>query len=384
MDEQQIRQLPQQEEIPSNKKKKRRRRRKKHMPVGKMILLDLMAIILGLLVFALFHHVLEYWGVHLWEKSTGPVVVATLPPVSTPEASVTPPPAESAEPTPEPEAEPSPEPTPTRVYSGMWGEKFADKFTDGEVIQTENSYQSANVNVTVEKVEQPGLVYYIADVYVSDLKYFGSAFANGEGTGNYNSSLALIDVIADRVHAIAAIGGDHYYGRPEGIVVRNGTLYRETRNQDVCVLYTDGRMETLTNDELDFEALKEAGLWQVWSFGPGLLDDEGHALSFADRQPNVLSVNPRNPRCAIGYYEPGHYCLVEIEGRRAGAYVGSEGMTLSEMAVFFEELGCKSAYNLDGGRSAVMSWMDKRISVNYGRTISDIIFVTDTPIGSEE
>ena len=61
------------------KKKKKRRRRKKQMPVGKMILLDLLAIAVGLNVFALFHHALDYWGIHLGQKAMEPVVVATLP-----------------------------------------------------------------------------------------------------------------------------------------------------------------------------------------------------------------------------------------------------------------------------------------------------------------
>ena len=63
----------------SVRKKKKHRRRKKHMSVGKMVLLDLLAIIVGLNVFALFHHVLDYWGIHLSRETAQPVVVATLP-----------------------------------------------------------------------------------------------------------------------------------------------------------------------------------------------------------------------------------------------------------------------------------------------------------------
>ena len=169
--------------------------------------------------------------------------------------------------------------------------------------------------LTVVRVEVSADASF-AKVYVSDLKYFGTAFANGEGIGNYNSGLAKIEDISKRANAIVAICGDHYYGRREGLVVRNGVLYRDTHFEDVCVLYTDGRMVTMTDEELDIEAVKEAGAWQVWSFGPGLLDAEGHARSFTDNQKNALGVNPQNPRCAIGYYEPGHYCLVEIEGNR--------------------------------------------------------------------
>ena len=44
--------------------------RKKKMPVGRMILLDVLAIAVGLVVFALFHHVLPtYYG--LFTEKTG-------------------------------------------------------------------------------------------------------------------------------------------------------------------------------------------------------------------------------------------------------------------------------------------------------------------------
>ena len=357
----------------------KRKHRKKRMSVGKMVVLDLLAIIVGLNVFALFHHVLDYWDIHLGTTAPVPVVLATLPPEPTAEAAPVETP-QQAEPTPETDAEPSPEPTPTRVYSGMWGEKFADKFTEGEVIQTENSYQSANVNITLERIEEPGLVYFVADVYISDLQYFGTAFATGEGNGEYNVGTEVqIDEIARRVNAIVAINGDHYKLH-NGIVIRNGLLYSETPYEDVCALYTDGTLETYTKDELDLEALKSAAPWQVWSFGPGLLDAEGHAKTFYDSQSNVLSINPKNPRCAIGYYEPGHYCLVKVEGNRWGKFIGSYGMTFSELAAMFEARGCVRAYAFDGGRSAAMSWMGEFLSTNYDRGSFDIVYIADTPV----
>ena len=345
---------------------RRRVRKKKHMRVGKMVALDVLAIIVGLNVFALFHHVLDYWDIHLGKKAAEPVVVATLP---------TPLPAENAEPT--------PEPTPTRVYSGVWGEKFADHFTEGEVIQTENSYQSENVSITLERVEEPGLIYFIADVYISDLKYLGTAFATGEGNGEYNVGTEVqIDTIARRVNALVAINGDHYKLH-NGTVIRNGVLYSETPYEDICVLYTDGRMETFTKDEADMEAIKAAAPWQVWSFGPGLLDAEGHAKSFYDGQSNVLGINVKNPRCAIGYYEPGHYCLVKVEGNRWGKFIGSYGMTFGELASMFEARGCVQAYALDGGRSAAMAWMGEFLSTNYDRGSFDIVYIADTPVVGE-
>lgn len=335
-------------------------KKKKCMSVGATIALDLLAIAAGLLVFALFHHVLPHYGILRGEESE-PVVLVTLAPQPTPEPTAAP--AEEPEETP-----PEETPEPVRVYSGRWGEKFADKFTDGEVIQTENSYQSANVNVSYQRIEENDVIYFVADVYVSDLGYLRSGFANGK----YNGGFQMIDEIARQENAVVALSGDHYAGRGEGLVVRNGVLYRETRFQDVCVLLSDGTMVTLTNAELDMDDLKAAAPWQVWAFGPELLDDEGHALTSFNS-----TVLPNNPRAAIGYVEPGHYYLVEVEGTRTGYYSGSRGMKMYELANLFESLGCKSAYNLDGGQSVGFAWMGELVSFRYDRSIPDIIYVAD-------
>ena len=81
-----------------------------------------------------------------------------------------------------------------------------------------------------------------------------------------------------------------------------------------------------------------------------------------------------NPRCAIGYFEPGHYCFVVVDGRRPGY---SNGVTMKMLSRLMYDLGCTVAYNLDGGASAQMYWNGD--IYNYpsgnGRTISDIVYI---------
>ena len=88
------------------------------------------------------------------------------------------------------------------------------------------------------------------------------------------------------------------------------------------------------------------------------------------------TVTRNNPRSAIGCVEPGHYFLVQVDGRGAN---GSRGMTLQELAALFEELGCRTAYNLDGGQTAGIAWNGELVSYPYGRSVSDIIYITDQP-----
>lgn len=118
-------------------------------------------------------------------------------------------------------------------------------------------------------------------------------------------------------------------------------------------------------------AAPSRGLRDAWSFGPALLDVDGRAKTEFD-----TTVAEANPRTAVGYYEPGHYCFLAVNGRGAE---DSAGMTMAELAALFESLGCKAAYNMDGGQSSVMAWDEGRVTVNTpasgGRPVSDIIYI---------
>ncbi|HOO27432.1 MAG TPA: phosphodiester glycosidase family protein [Lachnospiraceae bacterium] len=123
---------------------------------------------------------------------------------------------------------------------------------------------------------------------------------------------------------------------------------------------------------IDAEA--EKGAYQAWTFGPALLNDDGTAIT--DFSGISKRMENKNPRSAIGYYEPGHYCLVLVDGRSKGY---SCGMTMEELSELFEELGCSTAYNLDGGKSSVMTFQDEIVNQPYegGRESSDCILIKE-------
>ena len=74
--------------------------------------------------------------------------------------------------------------------------------------------------------------------------------------------------------------------------------------------------------------------------------------------------------------EPGHYLFVVIDGRQKHY---SDGMTLKGTAELAQRLGCRLAYNLDGGETSQMSFMGERVNHPYdnGRRTSDIICITE-------
>ena len=97
------------------------------------------------------------------------------------------------------------------------------------------------------------------------------------------------------------------------------------------------------------------GAVDVFSFGPYLIR-EGKVNPFIDEMTNGRT---QQPRCAIGMVEPGHYYAVLAEGRIRHVSVG---VSISQMVELMQKGGCTEALNLDGGQTAVMTFMGKQIS----------------------
>ena len=65
--------------------------------------------------------------------------------------------------------------------------------------------------------------------------------------------------------------------------------------------------------------------------------------------------------------------IVIVEGRMEGA----DGMTLNELQQIFLNLGCKTAYNLDGGGSTSLYFQGKLINTpsdGSERSVVDMIY----------
>lgn len=270
-----------------------------------------------------------------------------------------------------------------------WRPKFADKFT-AQIVSTDTSYSSPNVSIQLnyESYETNRLdtsengahrkygtkiSYVLADIYIGDITCLQTCF--GQDTYGVGYSEKLTDMSA-RMKSILAVNGDSYSNsrhRDNGTIIRNGVVYRaQPTDMETCVLNWDGTMKIYTPQETDAQGMIDNGAYQSWIFGPSLLDDAGKAKT------SFLTwdyIRESHPRTAIGYYEPGHYCLLVVDGRQDG----SRGMFLEEMASLFEQLGCKAAYNLDGGHCSFMTMKDQVANHPYKpeHEIEDGIFITE-------
>ena len=249
-------------------------------------------------------------------------------------------------------------------------EKFADRYTD-TVVQTETSYTSPSVAISVTRETLNGgqITYYLADIYLKDITSFRAALARDTYGSGYRDEITNMAALTN---ALLAVNGDYYGNTSEGVVIRNGVIFRANRTDcDVCVLYYDGTMRVMPGSSFTVEDAIADGAWQAWTFGPALLDGAGNPISSFASTGRIISANPRT---AIGYYEPGHYCLVVVDGRGDSA-----GMTLPQLSQLFADLGCKAAYNLDGGNSSVMVWQGDVINdpSGGGRESSDAVLIAE-------
>ncbi|MDO4572345.1 MAG: phosphodiester glycosidase family protein [Clostridia bacterium] len=262
-------------------------------------------------------------------------------------------------------------------------ESHFDRFSYTGIVQQETEtedgfvrvYRTDSVSVTItSRVITHGKRSSntcVADIFVRRLDNFRTGLSND---AFHAARVRTVDQAVAK-DAVVAISGDFYdFSGRTGLCCRNGEWYRTTTDsEDICVMYYDGRMETLLSKTYDAEVLVAAAPYQVWGFGPALLDENGNAK---ERFNSALTAN--NPRSAMGYYEPGHYCFVLVDGSRNGA-TRNYGFTLTQLSELFFELGCTTAFNLDGGGTAVMASRDGLLSQpsGQGREVSDIVYIAD-------
>ncbi len=295
--------------------------------------------------------------------------------------SVSPTPAPAVQTMPEPMVQTTPEPTiqatpePTADTRTPWQIRFAEHFTPVPVL-TDHSYTSPETSIEIQTVTREfgkrTVVYHVADIYLSSPEQFRTYTANNELTYFSVQAVEEMDLASG---AILSISGDCYSYQKNSLLLRNGVAYMTDQTyEDICVLWPDGRLETLSWRDYKVKDLLAAGPAQIWCFGPSLLNAEGHVKPWYQVS---TAVSYANPRSAIGYYEPGHYCFVVADGRQAGY---SDGMLIDELAQVFEELGCTAAYNLDGGGTAVMFFDHRpfsRQSNGADREIGDILLIKE-------
>lgn len=176
---------------------------------------------------------------------------------------------------------------------------------------------------------------------------------------------------AKKHNVVFAMNTDYYTyrvavnnNRHTGIVIRDGRIlyddpYTEKQvtnsmfpNLDMLAFMPDGSLKVYHSWEKTAQEFIDEGVQTVYSFGPYLLlDGKVSERAYANNE-------NKNPRCAIGMVEPGHYVAIMCEGRLKR----SAGVTISYLAKMMRAKGCQVGFNMDGGQTAVMVFMGKQLN----------------------
>ncbi len=238
---------------------------------------------------------------------------------------------------------------------------------------TATSYQDENLQITLTTLRRCDTTVYAAEV-AGDPSLLKTAFAKGAYGRNVT---AKTSETAAQAGAILAVNGDYYGAQEKGYVIRGGVLYRDTAvsGREDLVIWADGSMEIVCEDDVTAQELLAAGAREVLSFGPGLVEDGQISVTESEEVGKAMASNPRT---AIGVLENGNYILVVSDGRTEE----SEGLSLYELAQVMQELGAVTAYNLDGGGSSAMVFNGQLVnkpttsgSSIKERSVSDIVYI---------
>lgn len=224
-------------------------------------------------------------------------------------------------------------------------------------------------------------VYTVAEVKVAHPSQFRRFLAGGE----FGSDKQYVTTeMARSVNAVLASSGDFYGYRKYGAVVYENELRRfEGESVDTCYITEDGDLLFTYRNELETEEearafIEENKVRFSLAFGPVLLD-EGEIMVPGDY---ILGeVNGTYSRAAICQWDKLHYLVVNTSQEQG--YIKRH--KVRAFAEFIQELGCETAYALDGGQTTAIVMDDELVTLpdyKTQRRISDIIyFATALPDG---
>lgn len=262
----------------------------------------------------------------------------------------------------------------TKVENTVEKTSISEEKDEDSIKVTNTSYEDNNIKIEIKELRENNTTIYVADVVLSDSKYLKTAFAKSSYGKNVTDKTSNI---ASSVNAILAINGDYYGVQESGYVLKNGVIYRNTSsyNQEDLVIYKDGSFKIINENDVSIDDLLEDGAYNILSFGPALV--ENGTVSVGENE-EVGKAMGSNPRTAIGIIDENHYVFVVSDGRTSE----STGLSLYELANVLKDLGCTTAYNLDGGGSSTMVFNNEVINnpTTMGRTISersvsDIVYI---------
>ena len=229
------------------------------------------------------------------------------------------------------------------------------------------AYLSPTLQVQIVQydMQNPCQRYFVAEVKfdpaVEQFKQHTWVNATFKGQQIYPQTLAQSSRL------VLAVNGDYYpyrvdKGNTVGNIIRNyKVLYTMNMSKtpgfpplDTMALHDDGSISVYGVKEISAEELAAKGdVHDALSFGPYLARN-GQLRVYSGKNASL-----QEPRCAIGMVEPGHYVIIDCEGRVPN---GPKGLTVNQIGMLLYGHGCNVSFMLDGGSTSVLIFMGEKLN----------------------
>lgn len=255
----------------------------------------------------------------------------------------------------------------------------------------------------IQRIKGSSIKYYrddsiVAVAWKEAIEYTAVSFAEiriADGSqlrrclaGNtYGSSLHLLATdMAKSVNAVLAINGDYYDYRRLGLTAYQRQLYRVNPDRVDSAFFTASgdilfsHPGELADETEAAQYLIDNDVVFAVSFGP-ILVENGEMTRLGSSYP-VGEINDHYSRSVIAQVDELHYLLMTINIEPGLTHAA----TLAQAQRFIYDKGVRSAYNLDGGQTAVLVFggeLFNRVDWGAQRNMSDIIYFA-TAIPEEE
>ena len=229
------------------------------------------------------------------------------------------------------------------------------------------AYLSPTLQVQIVQydMENPCQRYFVAEV-----KFDPAVETFRQHTwvnATYRGQQIYPQTLAQTSRLVIAVNGDYYpyrvdKGNTVGNIIRNyEVLYNMNMSKnpgfpplDTMALHDDGSISVYGVKETTADELAAQGdIHDALSFGPYLARD-GQLRVYAGKNASL-----QEPRCAIGMVEPGHYVIVDCEGRVPN---GPKGLTVNQIGMLLYGYGCNETFMLDGGSTSVLIFMGEKLN----------------------
>jgi len=229
----------------------------------------------------------------------------------------------------------------------------------------EDPSQGLRIEIYRHELTDIKMIWYEADIRTTEKTPIQLFAANPDNPGK---GFMYAERIVRSNQLVFAINDDQFghrvYNRQTvGIIVRNGSVLSDKTkasgkvtlpNLDVGAFFPDGSMRVFQSAEYTGDEYLDMGVENTLCFGPYILRD-------GEINPDFQKYyRIGEPRCAIGMIEPYHYMAIMVEGRITRA----QGASLQWLGERMQELGVIEAINLDGGETASILFMGKKLEVN--------------------